>query len=1793
MADNLATAQTTVNAGDTRFSGSVPIGFVDGPGAAGNAGEINLTTFNSPAVELDTIGTISSATVQIQQQDVAVAQSSAQLLDNFATLSLFPVDADPENVSGSLTVDGNEFSAIYRGNLATTSATLETGGAPTFEGTVSFATVQINDLRADGFPVPNASVESTEISATVGDPAGVEFSTLTGSLSVSDNLIRGAATGSESVTALNLESGLSFLGRDSTGPLRTTLGFSSAEVDADLGMLTAQTANALPVLTEVDLNRVSASVQSLQSGTVTLDENRVRGSAIGNQSSADLTVAGSNSFVGSAAIGNIQLLEAGSGAVASVEDTVVEVTVGSPNADSRLTDATVSVTETEIGASATGNRTTAALDITGNSVDLGARQDGARRAGLETNAATSVTDILAGATVASIQLVEDGVVNATVDDATIRIFAGTGQIGMVNITDSSLDLTGSTIEAVAMAGSAGQSIAIRTNDLVGSAGVSNFQSFSGSVDATTTGFSLNINVGDGSAAPGVNVVDSSLTLENNLVRGLAFGNMADSAITIDASTATAPALEPAGPFLPGLISEIGYTGGSVDLQQSQAAYALNNLQSIDGSVSSTASLGSATVQANNALISSTLTNDSNVIVGAAFGNDALNAIDLDVGNLSLTSAGGAVASLSNIQTVPDGAGVSTTVADVGFLGRIVAFASSSTASVDNNVIQAQVTGNRASANGGLGNTLTVTGGNILVDSSTAYTGLQSDLDAGTLSADTPFALQNLQLFDGANVTAGINSGSAQLQVVGSVIQSTLSVDGTQILAGATVNQATNRVDFDDITTLEGAAGLQSLQSSSAASAANVTGATLEVDVNQAAGDVTNSTLNLNDNFIQASARSNVVGNRMNVDASNLVVPGNNGVGSTLDFDNELLTVEAALGLSSQQFTTDTTTAAITGLGLTTSVGGDLVDSTSRADGNIASASATANTASSVMNIASGNLSVDGGNHGPVGAVANVQVLSADVTAGIDTSASGDLILLTDITGDITRSTVSASGNTFQALAAGNRAFERDGNGGVVGNALNVSGGSISTPATRNLDALAMEFSGDLLSADLAFTVQSFQQSSANLIADQTQTGVRINRDGIVDSSSVFGDANTFIASAINNQAANSASLLNLNSLETTAGVQNFQHVIGTSGTTTSTLGNAFQEGIPPQTFAEGGSGSNFAGVLGFDVAIGAGQTATIDLSGFTPDARTALEAILTSPGIGFSIAGDTASFTNNTAGLVFLPFNDFTGLSYDAPTQTIAFNSFESAGVPGEDASPFVIASLNGTILDSTISVADNRFSSLAMANDAINRLAVDANQIVEAANLVDDAEARITFGGDITASADFGVSNIQRLDPDAEVTASGFGTVGIETADPGSSNVTRSSLLVTDNVVDVRAQGNRVINVLDLSATNLGSAGGDDGAATALASAQVGLSDVSATSGLLGFGTGAILDSTLEISGNESRATAVLNDATNRVDLSGSNLHSSPSGAVNAEASLNTTDAAVIADSALNNVQVVGAPVDPINVTASAESLLRNFDSLHVTTQGIDSSSALLTGNRTEANAVSNRAGNLLNIDASNLSVSGGVLNAQSSEAGVTASATSTVQFALNAAAEVVTGSTVDVSGNTTVATASGNRASNALNAFASAGYSGIAAAGATGSVGGPGFLDSSSNATFGVLNTQLNDEEGSISASIADARNEIALTGGAAAVTGSTLRASGNQMVAEASGNFARNDIRMSVRPTGNGSAALTSLQANLGSVTSTLVDSRNSINVTGGAGVAGNTASVSNNRGIARASGNTAVNRIVSGD
>lgn len=1196
-------------------------------------------------------------------------------------------------------------------------------------------------------------------------------------------------------------------------------------------------------------------------------------------------------------------------------------------------------------------------------------------------------------------------------------------------------------------------LSLNANALTGSAGLGSMQAIDvagNEVTASVDGTTLSITA---VVIPDDELEESTATLSNNLVRGLTFANMADNTVSITANAATIPV---------GTGADASVTDFDIrnETQAVTAAYGLLNVQSSMSDAGASVSNTNFLMTIGDDISDSTVSTNNNAVVGAAFGNETLNNMALNVGNLSLQGDSGAVANVTSAQGFTGD--VSATVTDTLFDTRSVTDdIDDSTVSIDGNLIQAQAVGNRAAANGGLGNTLSVTGTNIVALPDADLGGLQVGADG--ITADTMFSVQNLQIFaDGATLNASV-SGAEFAIFTDDVRRSTVSIDGNSTLASGTLNQANNGLSLVDITTLESAGGLNSFQSGvgDVVTVIDDSGASL-----LATDDIFDSSLSVSNNTQQATARANLSANAVTVDATNVTVPGNAAVSSVIDAAGGTTDVTAAFGSLNTQTQTGNLSAAVTSAFIDMFIDGSGSDSSFRADGNVLGALAAANTTTNDSQLGLGNLSVDGGGEGAIGAVTSNQ--SLDGTVDAEVGSFGGSILL-DVGGadidDVENSTLSVSGNTLQAQAFGNRALDSNG----LGNQLVVTGGSIEATLTAAA-ALTLNAAGDVQSADLAFTVQNRQTTTAD--SDLTSTvdaallGISVG-DDVIDSTLSMND-NLVNAAASSNRAGNLLEMTGLNAINSSAGVQSVQEALGAT-------------------------------------------TATAD---------------------------------GNIGGM-------------------------------------FSIAAGGELVTGSTLDLSANRTEVTATGNQVGNTLLAEANGILGGAGLVVQANSTATDAGALSAVADFAVLSRQNVEGD--VTGTGDSALFIDAGDTDTSTIIGSSLLLDANVQSVAASGNIGVNVLELSATNLGDAVGT-GASGLLLSSQGGDVAISATATLTGEAPGSIENSSLSISSNENRAAAVLNDVANRVTTSGTNLFSSAAGDLNANAVIDAAGSATTADQGLLNLQRAAD-----TVTAAATTALGNLDAVGDTT-GLLTSSAVLNSNLTQASATANRASNAVELNASNLGVTGALTNSQISDSDVTSTAGSTTAFALNAVDAVVTGSTIDVSGNSTVAASSGNRATNALSALATAGYNNVSGNGATSAIGvGTSF---SADATFGVLNAQENT--GAIASTVSNTTASIALDGGADAVTGSTLRANGNQMIAEANGNFARNTLSLSARPGGNGSAALTSFQTNTGAgITASLIDSSMSVSITGGTGVSGNTASVSGNRGIARATGNTAVNRIVSGD
>jgi hypothetical protein len=255
--------------------------------------------------------------------------------------------------------------------------------------------------------------------------------------------------------------------------------------------------------------------------------------------------------------------------------------------------------------------------------------------------------------------------------------------------------------------------------------------------------------------------------------------------------------------------------------------------------------------------------------------------------------------------------------------------------------------------------------------------------------------------------------------------------------------------------------------------------------------------------------------------------------------------------------------------------------------------------------------------------------------------------------------------------------------------------------------------------------------------------------------------------------------------------------------------------------------------------------------------------------------------------------------------------------------------------------------------------------------------------------------------------------------------------------------------------------------------------------------------------------------------------------------------------------------------------------------------SSASLSSNTSTANAVGNSASSTMNIgqDGSLTSISSnaGVVNSQTNTAAINASASATVQAAVDttgAATNAVDGSSLNVDSNSTVAMARGNVSTNILNVAATL------ADGGTGSAGSMAANTETLFATYGVLNAQTNN--GAVTGTVSNVSyqaltNQEASYGGGAALNGSSISVTGNIVQAYGYGNISTNGVNMTSLTGGANDATLAAgnIQTNTGAISSII--SGSNIGSTSLGTVTGSRLSVGGNNLASTAVGNFAVTNV----
>lgn len=498
---------------------------------------------------------------------------------------------------------------------------------------------------------------------------------------------------------------------------------------------------------------------------------------------------------------------------------------------------------------------------------------------------------------------------------------------------------------------------------------------------------------------------------------------------------------------------------------------------------------------------------------------------------------------------------------------------------------------------------------------------------------------------------------------------------------------------------------------------------------------------------------------------------------------------------------------------------------------------------------------------------------------------------------------------------------------------------------------------------------------------------------------------------------------------------------------------------------------------------------------------------------------------------------------------------------------------------NSVLTVSENSATARAIGNTGFNQLSVESTVLGGNGGVGLVSKDSLVVYAPYTVEADYAVASWQGMTGNVSAAVTGMALIDLN--DGSVTNTVDSSVLsMTDNSLLAIAQSNSVTNGLDLTVTTASGVTGallseqraGDGTDPIAATASAGAGSDFASAAIV---TEDLVNTPVTVADNSVSAIAGNNVATNNLtvnvtaDLAGGSA-ANPNGTLGGAVPLFQAEA----DFALFNLQdVIGS-----TVTATATPGLIG---VLITNTAADSPIAVID-NIVSAEATINRANNTLSLTgATGLAASAALVNSQANSGGdFPSSATATVQFGAIGAtvANDTTASPLNVSGNRFIASASGNVATNALNATASSvyGVSGTPTIG--GAIPGGGVT---AQADYAVLNSQTNNATITATASTLGIG---VLSGGP--VSGSAMSVQNNAVVASAVGNSASNSIMLSQVAGSMPSASLTSGQVNSASISSSVTGAVVGI---GAGGVAGSNAVVTNNSISATSIGNSVRNTI----
>lgn len=1539
----------------------------------------------------------------------------------------------------------------------------------------------------------------------------------------------------------------------------------------------------------INITATASGSVSLTTVSGTLNNNTVSSTASANITEANvlLDVAPSGGSETSA-IGVIQELTASGSvtATSSGNSNLISVQGQDPTSDEVTFVGTILADNNDTSATANGNVGVTRIAVSG----------GASLAGTGSGAVVVIDEALGGSTdsdteadllISSAQSIRSTVTaTSTNDDTTVILQSVSGSTVTLSNSDVTSSANGNDYTATLSVNDG------RANEIGSSAAMTSLQETSGAVSATTTLSDISLYTGSVSSGSAYlvsgNTDTSTLTVSANTQTSAAYGNDSSQTLSFNATTLS-------GDVASGSISDSSAASGAVQLSAS-ADLVVASVQTQSAAVSATTS--SSTISANaddegtdsasGSIASTTVNVTSNTQSAFAMGADANNTLTI---TSNAASATGAVAAVqSNDSTVSADVTGSNVLLNVGS-GSALEGASGSTFELSSNRQTAIAAGAQAV------NALTLSDGsnNLSVAANSGSVSILADVnessDVAQPTVTSAYALTNDQSSTSGSVSATVTNSDMDLVFVGGASGGSIETltDSTTIndsnvqsatayglTAGNSISLSFNNLEGTSTTAVSGAvvAGVANQQTQSGAT---VTATNTSTD-NRAVltnidDNVAGSSLSTSSNQVTASAFGNrTTANSVTVDATNIVLASGQVATPTISeaasSGGNITATADFVAASSQEFENGSVSATqvsgSTSNWIYTDVSGTVNTSTVASDSNTLSVAATANTANNATSIGTVTTSTLEASS----AVANYQdVTSGSVTATLGTAG-------TTATSSFTSSTTSSTASSVN-----------------LGNTDTVWTNEGSTAIVLTFTALASEEIAILKAA--GFT--SVTSTSASI-----EAGASINTFGLLTvSTSDGGDG--YASSGAND----SISVSNFNSTGTayipnTAGVIVRTEGASITGSTVTVLSNTLSGAVT------GNTATNAVTATATTLTSNNSVDATITESGNAVIADHALSSVqsvdagtdLTSNVFGAfgslqatdqTVSGSTITVSNNTQTSTGTANNVTNTVSLTGSSSTDAnsalFNEQTSNGdvTTGSDMEVFANAGMNA----STLSLNSNVNESVATSNAATNSVTLSSAN----ASSAQTAEDGIVSGG-AAVSADQALVSDQTAGGASGAVATATTTVfNNDLTDTTGGTIVGSTVSMDSNSTTARATSNLATNTLTLNVDNMEATGAlanyqtSSQATSATTTTSVALNQQNSSGGS---GVNLLSGSVASVDKNSATARATGNSSTNTVTLTGTNVDA---GSTGTDVSLNTSGSSgVVADAAY---LLVNETSNTGTVTATSTSATYQVD-LQSSGGTVLNSSVSLSSNTSTADAIGNSAVNRMNIgqDGSMTSISSnaGIVNSQSNTAAINASGSATVQATIDTTASdttaAVSGSSINVDNNSTVAMARGNISTNILNVAATL------ADGGTGSAGSMTADTQTLAATYGVLNSQTND--GPVSGTVSGASyqalvNQGSSYSGGSALNGSSVSVTGNIIQAYGYGNISTNGVNMTSLAGGANDATLAAgnIQNNTGAISATI--SGSTIGSTSRGTVTGSRLSVGGNNLASTAVGNFAITNV----